>query len=87
MVSKNPSEEAELEKLTLGQLIREYSGNKEQYGSVVLKKHLPLLDYCNVYRVFSAHPKREKVTRANATAIMSMTFSFLFDKEQKAKIQ
>jgi hypothetical protein len=86
MVSKNPNEEAKLEKLTLGQLIREYVENKQQYGSVVLKKHLPLLNYCNVYRIFSAHPKKEKVTRANATAVMSMTFSFLFDKEQKAKI-
>jgi hypothetical protein len=59
MVSKNPSEEAKLEKLTLKELIREYVENKERYGSIVLKKHLPLLDYCNVYRVFSAHPKKE----------------------------
>jgi hypothetical protein len=36
---------------------------------------------------FFQHIQKKKVTRANATAIMSMTFSFLFDKEQKAKIQ
>jgi hypothetical protein len=87
MVSKNPIEEAKLEKFPLGALIKEYADNKERYGSVVLSKHLPLLDYCNVYRVFSAHPKKEKITRATATAIMGMTFSFLFDREQKAKIR
>jgi hypothetical protein len=86
MKSENPSEEPNLKTLTLGQLIKEYVENKERYGSVVLEKHLPLLNYCNVYRILSVHPKKDKVTRANATAIMSMTFSFLFDKEQKAKI-
>jgi hypothetical protein len=84
MMSKNPDEK--LEKLTLGELINEYLENKEKYGSVISKKHLPLLDYCNVYRILSVHPRKEKITRANATAIMSMTFSFLFDKEQKVSM-
>jgi hypothetical protein len=87
MVCKNPNEEQKLKKLTLGELIKEYLSNTQKYSRVVLNKHLPLLKFCNVYRIFSVHPKKEKITRANATAIMSMTCSFLFDKEQKAKIQ
>jgi hypothetical protein len=72
-----------LEDLTLGQLIREYTDNKEKYGNVIPKKHEALLDYCNTYRVFSVHPKKEKINRANATTILCMTCSFLFDKNMK----
>jgi hypothetical protein len=76
-----------LEKLTLGQLITEYLENKSKYGNVIPKKHESLLEYCNVYRVFSVHPKREKITKSIATSIINMTFAFLFDENLKHKTQ
>lgn len=81
MKHKCPNES--LDKLTLGQLINKYDDNKERYGLIIPKKHESLLDYCNNYRVFSVHPKEEKITSVNATAILCMTCSFLFDDETK----
>jgi hypothetical protein len=83
MMQKCPN--PELEELTLGALIREYLDNKQKYGNVIPKKHLPLLEHCNTYRIFSVHPKKEKITRAIATSIINMTFSFLLDKDLKHK--
>ena len=76
-----------LEELTLGQLIWEYTHNKEKYGNIIPEKHEPLLDYCNIYRVFSVHPKKEKINRSNTTAILCMSCSFLFDKNMKTKTE
>jgi hypothetical protein len=84
MMSKCPDKK--LEDLTLGQLIREYTEHKEKYGKVIPEKHEPLLDYCNVYRVFSVHPKKGKITRSIATSILCMACSFLFDKDLKSKV-
>jgi len=72
-----------LKNLTLGQLIKEYVNDKNTYNNIISRKHEPLLEYCNTYRIFSVHPKEEKITRSNATAILCMTCSFLFDKEMK----
>ena len=72
-----------LENLTLGQLIKEYLDNKQKYGVVIPKKHEPLLEHCNVYRIFSVHPKREKITRPISTSIINMTFAFLLDENMK----
>lgn len=87
MVSKHP--DPKLKELTLGQLMREYLDNKTKYGKVIPKKHEPLLEHCNVYRIFSVHPKREKITRSIATSIISMTFAFLLDESlrHKAKVK
>jgi len=67
--------------LTLGQLINEYLDNKEKYGKIIPKKYEPLLEYCNTYRIFSVHPKKEKINKSVATSILHMTFQFLLDKE------
>lgn len=83
---KSKYDDKNLEDLTLGQLIWEYTHNKEKYENVIPEKHEPLLDYCNIYRVFSVHPKKEKITRSIATSILCMTCNFLFDKNLKAKI-
>lgn len=83
MKSKCPA--AHLEELTLGQLIGEYLSNKQKYGSVIPEKHEPLLRHCNVYRIFSVHPKKEKITKAMATSIINMTFAFLLDEDLKQK--
>lgn len=74
---------AKLEELTLGQLIREYLNNKSKYGAIIPEKHEPLLQHCNVYRIFSVHPKKEKITKSMATSIINMTFAFLLDQELK----
>ena len=82
-VKPNP----QLEKLTLGQLIDEYLQNKKAYKKIIPKKHEPLLNLCNTYRIFSVHPKREKITRPIATSIINMTFTFLLDEKLKQKAE
>lgn len=72
-----------LDRLTLGDLIREYMDNKDQYKRIIPRKHEPLLDLCNQYRVFSVHPKKEQITRPIATSIVNMTFAFLLDEDLK----
>ena len=82
-VKSNP----DLEKYTLGQLIDEYLQNKKEYKNIIPKKHEPLLNLCNTYRIFSVHPKKEKITRPIATSIINMTFTFLLDKKLKHKAE
>lgn len=79
MLGANPK--AELGKLTLGQLITEYLENKEKYDNVIPKKHEPLLRHCNVYRVFSVHPKKEEIGKPVASSIFNLTFLFLLDEK------
>ena len=74
-----------LEELTLGQLIREYLDDKQKYGKVIPKKHEPLLEHCNTYRIFSVHPKKERINKLVASSILNMTFLFLLDKKLKKK--
>jgi hypothetical protein len=69
--------------MTLGGLITEYLENENSYNRIIPQKHLQLLHYCNTYRVLSVHPKKEKITKSNATAVLSMTCSFLFDENMK----
>ena len=76
-----------LEKFTLGDLIYEYLQNKKEYKNVIPKKHEPLLNLCNTYRIFSVHPKKEKITTAIATSIINMTFAFLLDEKLKHKAE
>lgn len=78
MISACP--DSRIERMTLGQLISEYLNNKEKYGRVIPKKYEPLLEHCNTYRIFSVHPKREKINKSVATSILHMTFQFLLDK-------
>lgn len=85
MTSKCP--DPKLEELTLGQLIREYLDNKKKYGNIIPKKHEPLLEHCNTYRIFSVHHKKEKITRPIATSIINMTFTFLLDEKLKRKAE
>lgn len=69
------------DRLTLGQLISEYTNNKEQYREVIPRKHEPLLDLCNTYRIFSVHPKKEIISKSVADSILHLSFEFLLDKE------
>ena len=79
--------ELKLKELTLGQLIREYLDDKKKYGNVIPKKHEPLLNHCNTYRIFSVHPKKEKINKPVASSILNMTFLFLLDKKLKREIK
>jgi len=72
---------ARLERMTLGQLINEYLNNKDKYRRIIPEKHEPLLEHCNTYRIFSVHPKKERINKSVATSILHMTFQFLLDKD------
>ena len=87
MLSVRPEKEKRLESMTLGQLLREYTDNKEQYNNVIPKKHEPLLDLCNVYRVFSVHPKGEEINKNKATAVLTLSIEFLTDEETQVAEQ
>jgi hypothetical protein len=83
VVSRDPK----LEKMTLGQLINEYLNNKGRYMKIIPQKYEPLLEHCNTYRVFSVHPKKEKMNKSLATSILHMTFQFLLDQEPSRKVK
>jgi hypothetical protein len=85
MMLANP--DPKLEKLPLGALIDEYLRNKQKFRSVIPEKHEHLLNYANTYRIFSVHPKKEKITRLIANSIICMTFSFLFDEQLKNRAE
>jgi hypothetical protein len=81
------SPESKPEKPTLGALIYEYLKNKDKYKKIIPEKHEHLLNYSNTYRIFSVHPKKERITKTIATSILNMSFSFLFDEELKIKAE
>ncbi len=86
MINVSPESKVEIEKNTLGQLIYEYSNNKAKYKNVVPEKHKALLDLCNTYRVFSVHPKKQKVTPQIATSVLSLSIEFLTDKDTRVEV-
>ena len=78
MAKVYPEEKDELEELTLGQLIGRYLNDKGKYQFVVPKKYEGLLNLCNEFRILAVHPKRKRVSKVTAQAILGLTFSFLF---------
>lgn len=72
-------------KATLGQLIQVF--DEKQYTDVKFQKikklmpekHKPLITLLNLYRVFSAHPKEEKITPQIAESILHLSFAFMMD--------
>jgi len=82
----SPESERELDKKTLGQLMKEYIGNKSKYSNVVPERHEPLLQLCNTYRTFSVHPKRQKVTVHIATSIFNLAIEFLTDPNTRPEV-
>ncbi len=83
MCLANPDSEGDLEKKTLGQLIVEYTDNKNKYKNVVPRKHEYLLGLCNTYRTFSVHPKKQKITGRIASSIFNLAIEFLTDPDTK----
>lgn len=82
----SPDLEQELDKKTLGQLIVEYIKDKGKYKNVVPERHEPLLQLCNTYRIFSVHPKKQKVNEMIAHSILNLTIEFLTDQDMKPEI-
>jgi len=72
-------------KATLGQLVQLFDEKhyKEpkftKLKTSMPPKHRPLVNLINQYRVFSAHPKSEKVTSQIADAIIKLSFTFMVD--------
>lgn len=70
-------------RLTLGQLLEEYETNQAMYGSIIPEKHQSLPKYCNAYRTFSVHPKKEVISKTTATSIIYAAFAFLLDEKAR----
>lgn len=83
MCLASPESKKALEEKTLGELIKEYLNNKTKYKSLVPKKHEHLLQLCNTYRIFSVHPKEEKIDPSQASLILNLTILFLTDQNTK----
>lgn len=76
MLLASPESKKELEKKPLGELMNEYLKNKDKYKKVVTEKHEKLLRLCNTYRIFSVHPKEEKIEPSLASSILNLTSSW-----------
>ncbi len=81
MTLAKPDSTSNLNKMTLGQLIKEYSENEGSYQNIVPDKHDALLVLFNTYRIFSVHPKREHVSGGIATSILNLSIAFLSDPD------
>lgn len=74
-----------LEKFTLGQIIQIFDENQytaKEFTSIkklMPSKHKPLIALLNQYRVFSAHPKEEKITAQIAESVLHLAFNFMMD--------
>lgn len=77
--------ERQFAKATLGQLVQlfdegHYKGAEyAEVKNLLSPKHTPLLVLLNQYRVFSAHPKDEFITRQVADAALKLCFTFMID--------
>ena len=75
------------ENATLGQLIQIFNKNEyndEKYDNIkqlMPKKHLPLVQLLNHYRIVSAHPKEIGMSPQIAESILNLSFAFLTDPE------
>jgi hypothetical protein len=53
---------------------------KKIIKSLIPSNHIPLIRLVNQYRVVSAHPKEEIITRNIAHSIITLSFAFLLDE-------
>ncbi len=79
--------ESDFAKATLGQLIQLFDENHytepkfADLKKLMPAKHKPLIALLNQYRIFSAHPKTERITLQIADAILKLSFTFMIDPE------
>jgi len=77
----------QFENATLGQLIQIFNKseyNEEKYNNIkqlMPKRHFPLVQLLNLYRIVSAHPKEVNVSPQIAESILNLSFAFLTDPE------
>lgn len=79
MKQVNPDIGENLREKTLGSLINECL-NDPTYYKKLPKRHHPLLELCNEFRIFSVHPKTESITQNEAISIINLAFSFILDE-------
>lgn len=83
---KDKSIYSKFEKSTLGQIIQvfdEHQYTSKEYSKIkalMPAKHKPLIILLNQYRVFSAHPKEEKMTAQIAESVLHLAFKFMMDE-------
>lgn len=53
---------------------------KQIITKIIPERHLPLIKLLNTYRIFSAHPKNERIEFNIASSILNLSFSFLLDE-------
>jgi hypothetical protein len=82
----SPDSKQRLEKKTLGQLVTEYLKNKSKYKTVVPNKHDHLLQLCNTYRIYSVHPKQERIKPTVAGSILTLAIEFLTDHDTDPEV-
>ena len=67
----------------LGSLFGTINSSKK-YASVRQKlpqKYFSLINLCNSYRIFSAHPKKEIMNYQDAISIFGLSMAFLLDQK------
>jgi len=85
---RNPTlHDRQFKNAMLGQLVQIFDDNaykEKKYQRIkrlMPRKHRPLVTLLNEYRVFSAHPKEEKVTAQIAESVLHLCFAFLTDPD------
>lgn len=86
MCLSRPDLSHQLQDYTLGQLLSEYAKNKVAYKRIIPKKHEPLLQLCNTYRIPSVHPKKQVIKGTIAGSILNLALEFLTDHETQPEI-
>jgi hypothetical protein len=68
---------------TLGKIIGLFGedGKYEDIKRLLPKKHYPLIQLLNEYRIFTVHPKDDEITPTIADSILSLSFTLITDPE------
>jgi hypothetical protein len=79
----NQRYEKHFEIATLGQIVSQLSENDDFADIKVLipKKHIPLIQLLNQYRIFAVHPKNEKISPIIVDSMISLSFAFICDPD------
>jgi hypothetical protein len=83
MAQLEPAKREEFEKKPLGSLISECLDENSVYSKKLPKRHRPLLELCNEFRIFSVHPKTEVVGVNEAMSAINLAFSFILDPRMR----
>jgi hypothetical protein len=79
----------EFENATLGKIADQFSANGKNpvIQDLLPKKHFPLIQLLNKYRIFAVHPKNVMIPQEIVDSILFLSFAFLTDPEIKAYSQ